>query len=952
MIHYVWFVLYPLFVSQLLHFIVEVAYRDTQIVTNLMICFIIHYMFEFFNLYTSDIKQSSTHLSSVSMTKGFCMIFVGIIHSHDESVLNTWWMYRRVVNKMIPITLICFGLTCFRKSVPNYLSWVLSRFSKITRSTFLCISFIWMFRLYITNWYDKYKFISNVENSQDSWRYTIFLSYLLTSNCIGAMWFITVFACIIFASHFMHQYSNQLIALAFYVSAACVSYPDEVMSFEKWIRFLTQPCCGQKLMYHRIYWPRWAIYVIVGMHISKLSWFSEEFLTKHFSKITIIFILCELLYEKEIVTNKILFSMLDMCCNIFLTFMLMTTNTINFPIFKKWLCYIGDNSWHIYIGHIIALNIFVSDFTIAEIRYLPNRIPIFSSVSLALGLIVCWMKDIRLCNFQKSTLPNNKYHKEKKSRKKSLIFTCMVLFLATCTITLYNVGTMPAVENKVKETAEQVKQTVEQTVKQQAVEQTVEQTVEEQAVEQTAEPVEQTVEYFKQPETVQQSTVRYKKLIAKKENAIFTLIKGGSLDVQYNDYSERCKQLRTVLHKNNYEDIAFHEGNVPSKIQQRLSATYSVRFENVVEYGGFTLENPSWNKTLRGPSEYNIGYKHMCRFFALQWMHIMRDYNYVMRIDEDVLVHSMQDPFASSHIYSYALLTTEKHDETLDTFQVWMNQYVKSRNLQQYNVKDMYFTNVFLTKVSFWLQDNVQKFLTDIDNTGHIYLHRWGDAPIQTAALTLFGKKHVSYFRVDYSHASTANEIRNGREIRYVQKNVQTDFDAFNNMFQQCVAPCLVCNAFKLGSDKITQVDDAMSLLRGDFMLRTGHSYEVANVYSPYQLALAYQVDIRRQPYPLPPDSMKSLDRIKRFTELLNLPSNADDSQRLEAAENHICCQKHYSKKFKSAFNRVQYSNREKMLKKLYEEVKSKKPTTYKSTTTASTTYKTSTYKNPYKKHK
>ena len=50
----------------------------------------------------------------------------------------------------------------------------------------------------------------------------------------------------------------------------------------------------------------------------------------------------------------------------------------------------------------------------------------------------------------------------------------------------------------------------------------------------------------------------------------------------------------------------------------------------------------------------------------------------------------------------------------------------------------MYFTNFFISRTEFWNHDNIQKFLTDIDKTGNIYIHRWGDAPIQTETLNIF----------------------------------------------------------------------------------------------------------------------------------------------------------------------------------------------------------------------
>eukprot|EP00966_Prymnesium_polylepis_P044072 1021606-Prymnesium_polylepis.2 len=52
----------------------------------------------------------------------------------------------------------------------------------------------------------------------------------------------------------------------------------------------------------------------------------------------------------------------------------------------------------------------------------------------------------------------------------------------------------------------------------------------------------------------------------------------------------------------------------------------------------------------------------------------------------------------------------------------------------------------------------VQRFLHAIDESGGIYAHRWGDAPIQTIAIQLFASvSSVARLPTDYLHVSTMN---------------------------------------------------------------------------------------------------------------------------------------------------------------------------------------------------
>ena len=83
--------------------------------------------------------------------------------------------------------------------------------------------------------------------------------------------------------------------------------------------------------------------------------------------------------------------------------------------------------------------------------------------------------------------------------------------------------------------------------------------------------------------------------------------------------------MRGVL----YDDIVFHEGNVPSVMVDQLTLeakhnhSHTLRFVDARSFGAFHL--PKASERARGPgllrrlTGYSIGYRHMCRFFAMQW---------------------------------------------------------------------------------------------------------------------------------------------------------------------------------------------------------------------------------------------------------------------------------------------------------------------------------------------
>ena len=76
----------------------------------------------------------------------------------------------------------------------------------------------------------------------------------------------------------------------------------------------------------------------------------------------------------------------------------------------------------------------------------------------------------------------------------------------------------------------------------------------------------------------------------------------------------------------------------------------------------------------------------------------------------------------------------------------------------------IFFTNFFVTRVDWWAKPEVRAFLSAVDETGQIYESRWGDAPIQTAALKIFCEPEaLIHMPIDYLHVSTFNMIQGGK---------------------------------------------------------------------------------------------------------------------------------------------------------------------------------------------
>ena len=111
---------------------------------------------------------------------------------------------------------------------------------------------------------------------------------------------------------------------------------------------------------------------------------------------------------------------------------------------------------------------------------------------------------------------------------------------------------------------------------------------------------------------------------------------------------------------------------------------------------------------------------------------------------------------ALSADYAFGLETIESHVETVNTFRPWMVDFMAVAGIQPtirpLPTDRIYFSNFFISRIDWWRAPDVQRFLNAVNASGGIYRFRWGDAPIQTAALRLHAAPgSVLHIAVDYA---------------------------------------------------------------------------------------------------------------------------------------------------------------------------------------------------------
>ena len=231
------------------------------------------------------------------------------------------------------------------------------------------------------------------------------------------------------------------------------------------------------------------------------------------------------------------------------------------------------------------------------------------------------------------------------------------------------------------------------------------------------------------------------------KTAIVTLTRGYQNPQHYNSLIQRNISAHKYINaKKTHDVIIFHEGNIPPGHQDYIkerSGNLDMQFTDI---------SPVWSG----------GYPGMCRFYSYDMWNYLRDYDYIMRIDEDcVVTRSDIDPF--SYIGNNVFLKTasweESHQPTNSTLPAFIEKITDIQPSRFY-LHQFPYTNVCLSSVSFWLSDEINKVLKQIATDNMQITHRWGDLPVLGSLLNIYAPDRVGLFtNFEYTHASHNNTV-------------------------------------------------------------------------------------------------------------------------------------------------------------------------------------------------
>ena len=235
-----------------------------------------------------------------------------------------------------------------------------------------------------------------------------------------------------------------------------------------------------------------------------------------------------------------------------------------------------------------------------------------------------------------------------------------------------------------------------------------------------------------------------------------------------NDYNMLIKRNISIDHNLNDKSthvLIFHEGNINKEHQAYIrskSNNLNIIFICIKEHA--FKDDKKHIKHYEPSAGFGLNYRHMCSFWFVDFWNYVKDYNKIIRIDEDCEIM-----FNIDNIF-------EKLNNKVSIFGSWSEdvEYV-THNLNKFTLEFICtnttlnngkehlpngpYTNVIGLNLNTLRTNGIlHKYIKNISDSNNIYIYRWGDLPLWGEVLYYFYNENdyllddtISYFHSSHN---------------------------------------------------------------------------------------------------------------------------------------------------------------------------------------------------------
>lgn len=263
-----------------------------------------------------------------------------------------------------------------------------------------------------------------------------------------------------------------------------------------------------------------------------------------------------------------------------------------------------------------------------------------------------------------------------------------------------------------------------------------------------------------------------------------TVLTRGYQDIRkYNSLIKRNISIAKNIGQLNEADILiFHEGNILPLHQEyitKFTPSLNIVFKCIKEHA--FKEEKKQIQTFEPTRAFGLNYRHMCSFWFVDFWHFVKEYDMILRVDEDCVIDFFIPEIFNNLQNKTAIYGTWTRDQDFVThgLNAFTKQFIKEKTkttvpIISHNPSGPYTNVIGLNLVHLRANHLAQKYIEAIKKFNYIYIFRWGDLPLWGELLFYFcnPNSYSKSNKIKYFHGSHNTYVGGAAVNQRMQKMI------------------------------------------------------------------------------------------------------------------------------------------------------------------------------------